>query len=51
LLGRSPFKLHKTLLAAYDECQQYFRELFEYRRLVKKLNIEDNEEGVMDLMG
>ncbi len=50
-LGRSPLKIHKTLLVAYDECQQYFRELFEYKRRVKKLEVDDTEQGAMDLMG
>lgn len=43
--------MHKNLLAAYDECQQYFRELFEYKRQVKNLGVDDSEEGVMGLMG
>lgn len=50
LLKKSPFELHKKLLRAYSECNDYFSELSEFK--VKQLEHgETTAKGTMDVMG
>ncbi len=47
---RSPFELHKKLLRAYTECNEYFFELCDFK--TKQLELgETTEKGTMDVMG
>jgi hypothetical protein len=50
MVEKSPFELHKKLLRAYTECNDYFSELSEFK--IKQLERgETTEKGTMDVMG
>lgn len=50
LLQKSPFQLHKKLLRAYSECNEYFLELCDFKSKQLELG-ETTEKGTMDVMG
>jgi cytochrome P450 len=46
--GKSPFKAHRKLLAARDDCMFYFKELIEQKRNYRRLGFEQD---ATDLIG
>lgn len=46
--GKSPFKVHRKLLAARDDCMFYFKELIEQKRNYRRLGFEQD---ATDLIG
>ena len=41
-VGKSPFKVHRKLLAALDDCTFYFKELIEQKRRYRRLGHEQD---------
>jgi hypothetical protein len=51
IIGISPFKMHKDLLRAYDECGQYLKQLFEFKKLQKETELQRGDtQGITDLI-
>jgi hypothetical protein len=51
IIGLSPLKIHKEILLAYDECGQYLKQLFEFKKHQKEAGLQrGRKQGITDLI-